>query len=71
MTDPQVLQIAINGAANAHTELHQAIHELRHGSVTEAKQILARQIAGESECADSVMKLHRQQKAQFKVWFTN
>jgi len=33
MTDPQVLQTAINGAANAHTGLHQAIHELRHGSV--------------------------------------
>jgi hypothetical protein len=45
MTDPQLLQTAINGAANAHTGLHQAIHELRHGSVTEAKQILARQIA--------------------------
>ncbi|MCC5639775.1 hypothetical protein LC593_28915 [Nostoc sp. CHAB 5844] len=45
MTDPQVLQTAINGATNAHTGLHQAIHELRHGSVAEAKQILARQIA--------------------------
>jgi hypothetical protein len=27
MTDPQVLQTAINGAANAHTGLHQAIQE--------------------------------------------
>jgi hypothetical protein len=31
--------------ANAHTGLHQAIHKLRHGSVNEAKQLLARQIA--------------------------
>jgi len=45
MTDQQTLQTAINGAANAHTGLHQAIHELRHGSVNEAKQLLARQIA--------------------------
>jgi hypothetical protein len=45
VTDPQLLQIAINGATNAHTGLHQAIHELRHGSVNEAKQLLARQIA--------------------------
>jgi hypothetical protein len=37
--NPQTLQTAINGAANAHTGLHQALHELRHGSVTEAKQI--------------------------------
>jgi hypothetical protein len=36
---PQTLQTAINGASNAHTRLHQAIHELRHGSVNEAKQI--------------------------------
>ncbi|MBE9038622.1 hypothetical protein [aff. Roholtiella sp. LEGE 12411] len=36
--------------ANAHTGLHQALHELRHGSVTKAKQILARQIAKKSEC---------------------
>jgi hypothetical protein len=43
--EPQVLQTAIALAANAHTGLHQALHELRHGSVTEAKQILARQIA--------------------------
>ncbi|MBD2512515.1 hypothetical protein H6G91_35825 [Nostoc muscorum FACHB-395] len=47
MTNPQVLQTAINGTANAHTGLHQAIHELRHGSVTEAKQLLARQDSGE------------------------
>jgi hypothetical protein len=45
VTDPQVLQTAINGAANAHTGLHQALHELLPGSVTEAKQILARQIS--------------------------
>jgi hypothetical protein len=45
MAEPQVLQTAINGACNAHTGLHQAIYELRHGSVIEAKQILARQIA--------------------------
>ncbi len=45
MIDPQILQTAINGASNAHTGLHQAIHELRHGSVYEAKQLLARQIA--------------------------
>jgi hypothetical protein len=45
MTDLQVLQTAITGATNAHTGLHQAIHELRHGSVAEAKQLVARQIA--------------------------
>jgi len=45
MIDPQTLQIAVNGASNAHTELHRAIYELRHGSIVEAKQILARQIA--------------------------
>ncbi len=45
VTNPQTLQIAINGATNAHTGLHQAIHELRHGSVAEAKQLVARQIA--------------------------
>ncbi|MEJ6485819.1 hypothetical protein N0Y54_31840 [Nostoc punctiforme UO1] len=41
MTDPQLLQTAINGATNAYTGLHQAIHELRHGSVKEVKQLLA------------------------------
>jgi hypothetical protein len=45
MLDPQTLQTAINGACNVHTELHQAIHELRHGSVEEAKRLLARQVA--------------------------
>ncbi|MFN6572297.1 hypothetical protein [Dendronalium sp. ChiSLP03b] len=45
-----------NGATNAHTGLlHQAIHQLWHGSVTEAKQLLARQIARESECVDAVV----------------
>ena len=39
------LQVAISAANNAHTGLHQAIHQLRHGSVNEAKQLLARQIA--------------------------
>ncbi|NJL65197.1 MAG: hypothetical protein HC903_29685 [Methylacidiphilales bacterium] len=39
------LQIGITAVSNAHTGLHQAMHELRHGSVTEAKHILARQIA--------------------------
>ena len=43
--DPQVLQTAITNATNAHTGLHQAIHELRHGSVAEAKQLVERQIA--------------------------
>ncbi|MFW9263706.1 MULTISPECIES: hypothetical protein [unclassified Nostoc] len=33
----------MNGATNAHSGLHQAIHKLRHGSVQEAKQLLARQ----------------------------
>lgn len=47
-------------ATNAHTGLHQAIHELRHGSVTEAKQLLARQIAGESECADGAVRVRVQ-----------
>ncbi|MDJ0734872.1 MAG: hypothetical protein QNJ47_12520 [Nostocaceae cyanobacterium] len=45
IVDFQVLQTAINGASNAHTGLHQAIHQLRHGSIYEAKQLLARQIA--------------------------
>ncbi|MCC5670373.1 hypothetical protein LC653_42970 [Nostoc sp. CHAB 5784] len=40
-----MIQTAINGACNAHTGLHQAIHELRHSSVNEVKQLLARQIA--------------------------
>jgi hypothetical protein len=62
MTNPQTLQVAINGATNAHTGLHQALHELRHGSVTEAKQILARQIAGKSECADAAVGLQVQEK---------
>lgn len=43
--DPQTLETAITAASNAHTVLHQAIHELRHGSTTQAKQIIARQIA--------------------------
>ncbi|WGV29012.1 hypothetical protein [Halotia branconii] len=45
ITNPQTLQTAIAAATNAHTGLHQAIHELRHGSVSEAKQLVARQIA--------------------------
>ncbi len=36
------------GATNAHTGL-------RHGSVNEAKQLLARQIGGKSECADAAV----------------
>ncbi|MEA5503566.1 hypothetical protein VB735_10700 [Halotia wernerae UHCC 0503] len=55
MTNPQTLQTAITGATNAHTGLHQAIHELRHGSVAEAKQLVARQIAEKSECADAAV----------------
>ncbi|MEA5604867.1 hypothetical protein [Nostoc sp. UHCC 0252] len=35
----------MNGATNAHSGLHQAIHKLRHGSVQEAKQLLACQNA--------------------------
>ena len=45
MVDPQILETAIHGATNAHTQLHQAIHQLRYGSVIQAKQLLARQIA--------------------------
>jgi len=45
MLDPQTRQTAINAASNVHTELHRAIHELRHGSVEEAKRLLARQVA--------------------------
>ncbi|MEA5507893.1 hypothetical protein VB735_33355 [Halotia wernerae UHCC 0503] len=56
MTNPQTLQTAIAGATNAHTGLHQAIHELRHGSVNEAKQLVARQIAEKSECADGAVR---------------
>ncbi len=48
---------AIAGATNAHIGLHQVMHELRHGSVNEAKQLLARQIAGESQCADAAVVL--------------
>lgn len=44
-SDPQKLQIAIDATSNAHTGLHQAMHELRHGSVCQVKQIIARQIA--------------------------
>ncbi|MEA5506939.1 hypothetical protein VB735_28355 [Halotia wernerae UHCC 0503] len=55
MTNPQTLQTAIAGATNAHTGLHQAIHELRHGSVNEAKQLVARQIAEKSERVDGVV----------------
>jgi hypothetical protein len=43
--NPQTLQIAINSATNAHVEQHQGIYKLRHGSVNEAKQLLARQKA--------------------------
>ena len=41
----QILQAAIIGTCNAHTGLHQAIEHLNNGSVNEAKQLLARQIA--------------------------
>ncbi|MBD2248760.1 hypothetical protein [Nostoc sp. FACHB-888] len=41
--NPQTLQTAINGATNAYVGLHQAIYKLRHRSVNEAKQLLARQ----------------------------
>ncbi|MCC5603799.1 hypothetical protein [Nostoc favosum] len=51
------LQTAIAGATNTHTGLHQAIHELHHGLVNKAKQLLARQIAEKSECADGVVGL--------------
>jgi hypothetical protein len=44
MSDPQTLQTAIDAASNVHTDLHRAIHELRHGSVVEAKRLLARQV---------------------------
>ncbi len=44
MVDPQTLQTAINAATNAHTALHQLINELKQGSITEAKQALARLI---------------------------
>lgn len=43
--DQQTLQDAINATSNAHTGLHQAIFELRHGSPQAAKQLIARQIA--------------------------
>ncbi|WP_375496156.1 hypothetical protein [uncultured Nostoc sp.] len=46
--NPQVLETAITATCNAHTGLHQAIHDLRHGSVAEGKQIIARQIAEKS-----------------------
>jgi len=45
MTDQQTLQAAINAASNTHTGFHRAIYELRHGSIIEAKQLLAQQIA--------------------------
>jgi len=40
-----VRQSAIAATCNAHTGLHQAIDQLRHGSTNEAKAQLARQIA--------------------------
>ncbi|MHC0068031.1 hypothetical protein ACWATR_34945 [Nostoc sp. UIC 10890] len=43
--NPQTLQTAINGATNAYAGLHQAIYKLRHRSVNEAKQLLARKNA--------------------------
>ncbi|WP_373529408.1 hypothetical protein [Nostoc sp.] len=43
--NPQTLQTAINGVANAHNELHEAIHKLQHSSVNEVKQLLACQNA--------------------------
>ncbi len=45
MPASQTLQTAIDGASNAHSGLHQAIYQLKHCSVIEAKQFLARQIA--------------------------
>jgi hypothetical protein len=44
-SDPQTLQTAIAAANNAHTGIHQAIAELKRGSVEQGKQLLARQIA--------------------------
>jgi hypothetical protein len=44
MTNLQMLQTAINGVGNTHTALHQAIQELRHGSVNEGKELLTQQI---------------------------
>lgn len=43
--EESVKQVAITAVCNAHTGIHQAAGELRHGSVTVAKQIIARQIA--------------------------
>lgn len=43
--DLQVVQSAIAAASNAHTGIHQAISELKHGSVEQGKQLLAKQIA--------------------------
>ncbi len=45
MVHPQTLETAISAASSAHTDLHRAIYQLRHGSVEEAKRLLARQVA--------------------------
>ncbi len=44
-SDPQSQQMAINACNNAHTGLHQAIEQLKRGSVIEAKHLISRQIA--------------------------
>lgn len=52
-SDPQILQTAklarrlasFAAANNAHTGIHQAITELKRGSVEQGKQLLAKQIA--------------------------
>lgn len=43
--NPQSIQNAINACNNAHTGLHQAIEQLKRGSVIEAKYLISRQIA--------------------------
>jgi hypothetical protein len=51
------LGYAYADATNAHTGLHQGLHELRHGSVNEAKQIRFETDCSIGECADGVVGL--------------
>jgi|GEM_PF-5131659 len=43
--NPQSVQNAINACNTAHTGLHQAIGQLKNGSVSQAKSLISQQIA--------------------------
>lgn len=44
-SNPQSVQNAINACNTAHTGLHQAIGQLKNGSVSQAKSLISQQIA--------------------------